>query len=105
MITTGEGGSLSTNNKKIFIVDNNYFAKSESKAKIVDGIKGKALKFSTDIDYLKLEKVPNFETNDSFSGSFWIILYIKLNLDLFLNDLVIFFLNQNVTLNDIYMLF
>ncbi len=64
--------SYNSNNKKIFIVDNNYFAKSESKAEIVSGIEGKALKFSTDIDYLKLEKVPNFETNDSFSGSFWI---------------------------------
>jgi len=64
--------SNNSNNKKIFIVDNNFYAKSESKAEVVDGIKDKALKFSTDIDYLNLEKVPNFETNDSFSGSFWI---------------------------------
>ena len=64
--------SKKSNNKNIFIIDKNYFAKSESKAEIVEGIKGKALKFSTDVDYLKLEKVPNFETNDSFSGSFWI---------------------------------
>ena len=64
--------SNNSNNKKIFIVDNNFYAKSQSKAEVVDGIKDKALKFSTDIDYLNLEKVPNFETNDSFSGSFWI---------------------------------
>ena len=62
--------SNNSNNKKIFIVDNNFNAKSQSKAEVVDGIKDKALKFSTDIDYLNLEKVPNFETNDSFSGSF-----------------------------------
>ena len=41
--------SNNSNNKKIFIVDNNFYAKSQSKAEVVDGIKDKALKFSTDM--------------------------------------------------------
>ena len=64
--------SSSSNKSKRFIIDNNLFSTSESNADLVDGVKNKALRFSTDIDYLNLEKVPNFETNDSFSGSFWI---------------------------------
>ena len=64
--------SSSSNKSKRFIIDNNLFSTSESNADLIDGVKNKALRFSTDIDYLNLEKVPNFETNDSFSGSFWI---------------------------------
>ncbi len=64
--------SPNSNNSKKYIIDNNLLSTSESNAEVVEGIKNKALKFSTDIDYLNLDKVPNFETNDSFSGSFWI---------------------------------
>ena len=62
-----EEWKITTVDKKIFIVDNNFYAKSQSKAEVVDGIKDKALKFSTDIDYLNLEKVPNFESFNFFS--------------------------------------